>query len=147
MNLRNNKGFTEIDISVSIIIILLFIPLMFGLIYNIGKTNNVVKRQTQALSILTSVLEITKDKDLSFDKIDIANSEFIGKMQQKYTKIDNSNYIYSIENKEQYKINIIIEPYPEDVVPVLVKKFTVKVAYPDGNETKDIQISTVLQRK
>ena len=33
MNLRNNKGYTGIDIAIAMIIILIFVPTIFGIVY------------------------------------------------------------------------------------------------------------------
>ena len=49
--LKKNNGFAGIDISISMIIILIFIPTIFGIVYNVGKTNAEVKRKTKAISI------------------------------------------------------------------------------------------------
>lgn len=51
MNYRKNNGFAGIDISISMIIILIFIPTIFGVVYNIQKTNTSVKRESTAVSI------------------------------------------------------------------------------------------------
>ncbi len=51
MNLRNNNGFTGIDIAIAVIIILIFIPTVFGITYNIHKTNRAIDAETEATSI------------------------------------------------------------------------------------------------
>ena len=48
-NLRKNNGFAGIDISISMIIILIFIPTIFGIVYNIGKINAEVKPSFNAV--------------------------------------------------------------------------------------------------
>jgi hypothetical protein len=51
MNFRKNQGFAGVDISISVIIILIFIPTIFGIVYNIGKTNGDLKRKSKAVDI------------------------------------------------------------------------------------------------
>lgn len=51
MDLRKNQGFTGVDISISMIIILIFIPTIFGMVYNIQKTNQSVNRKSTAVGI------------------------------------------------------------------------------------------------
>ena len=63
INLKENKGFAGIDISISMIIILIFIPTIFGIVYNIGKANAEVKRKSTATSIASDVLEIIKSEN------------------------------------------------------------------------------------
>ena len=42
---KKNSGFAGIDISISMIIILIFIPTIFGIVYNIQKIKADVKRK------------------------------------------------------------------------------------------------------
>ena len=62
---KKNNGFTGIDISISMIIILIFIPTIFGIVYNIQKINADVKRKSAAVNIATNVLEIVKSEEYS----------------------------------------------------------------------------------
>ena len=62
---KKNSGFAGIDISISMIIILIFIPTIFGIVYNIQKINADVKRKSTAVNIATNVLEIVKSEAYS----------------------------------------------------------------------------------
>jgi type II secretory pathway pseudopilin PulG len=171
MNLRKNNGFSGIDISISLLIILIFIPTIFGVVYNIQKVNNSVNRESTALNIATDILENAKSQDSSNVKFsDIENTKFQTALKNKYTETEmksNNEAIYSyIGTKgEHYKITLsIIYPQDSEGNPKeqdLVKQITVAVEYPVGGmetiiddstgetkqqtKTKTIEISTLIQ--
>lgn len=158
MNFRKNNGFTGIDISISMIIILIFIPTVFGIVYNIQKTNVSVKRESKAVSIAIDVLEIAKSKPYDAVKLE-ASSDFLTSLNKNYSQSTYTNssteesdyeYIYyslTGEDDEHYQIQIGLQNYypssteQED----LIKKIKVTVFYPVGNMIENIDISTVLQ--
>ena len=158
-NLRKNGGFAGIDISISMIIILIFIPTIFGIVYNIGKINAEVKRKSTAVGIATNVIEIVKSEnyeDISFTE----NSKLITDIGQKYKSSnykntekeeDGYNYSYYLtygEKDEHYQIQVGVKNYypQEDTEQQdLIKIIKVRVFYPYGNKVKDINISTVKQ--
>ena len=81
-NLRKNNGFAGIDISISMIIILIFIPTIFGIVYNIGKNNEEVTRKATAVGIATNVLEIAKKE--SYENINTSGNGLVNDIIQKY---------------------------------------------------------------
>lgn len=157
--LKKNKGFTGIDISISVIIILIFIPTIFGIVYNIQKTNESVQRKTNAVGIATNIIEIIKKE--SYD--DISEDES-GKLNQdllnKYAKSTSNSAItedegyngflyYSCvgEKNEHYVIQVGIKNYypSETEKEDLIKQINVKVFYPYGSKLKNVEIGTVAE--
>ena len=156
MNFKNNKGYTGIDISIAMIIILIFIPTIFGIVYNLQKTRARTERKAVAINIATDVLEIAKSLNYSEVFISNENSEFKTLLNNKYSSLEISNntvnFNYSDVNNIHYKIQVTVSNYyPADIEVQdqndLVKQITVEVMYPVGNSTKSINISTVLQNK
>ena len=156
MNLRNNKGYTGIDISVAMIIILIFIPTIFGIVYNLQKVRAKSEREANSINVATDVLEIAKS--IAYSDVTISeNSEFIARLNNKYSnlqilndenKLVNCSYIDN--NNIHYKIEVdVANQYPSEIDESekmdYVKKLTVTVTYPVGNSTKSINISTVLK--
>ena len=156
MNLRNNKGYTGIDISVAMIIILIFIPTIFGIVYNLQKVRAKSEREANSINVATDVLEIAKS--IAYSDVTISeNSEFIARLNNKYSnlqilndenKLVNCSYIDN--NNIHYKIEVdVANQYPSEIDESekmdYVKKVTVTVTYPVGNSTKSINISTVLK--
>ena len=163
MNLRNNKGYTGVDISVAMIIILIFIPTIFGIVYNIQRINGRAERQSNAVNIATDILEIAKS--LNYNDVNISDSGLLKtQLENKYTSssqnaeidvLENEyEYLYFTyvgENEVHYRIQVgILKYFPEGVEKKdendLVKKIKVTVTYPVGNNTKKVEISTVLQK-
>lgn len=156
-NFAKNNGFAGIDISISMIIILIFIPTIFGIVYNIGKINAEVKRKTAAINIATNVLEIIKMEDYS--NLNIQNSTLNEDLSTKYEKSTYTNtekeetgysYVYyktEGSKNEHYQIQIGIKNYyPSDIDKLdYVKQVKVRVFYPYGNSVKDIDISLAKQ--
>ena len=94
MNLRNNKGYTGIDISVAMIIILIFIPTIFGIVYNLQKVRAKSEREANSINVATDVLEIAKS--IAYSDVTISeNSEFIARLNNKYSNLQ----ILNDENK------------------------------------------------
>lgn len=153
MNLRNNNGYAGIDISVALLIIVIFITTIFGVVYNIEKTNNAVRRESKAVSIITDILETAKTYGKTDVKLENKES-FSNEMENKQYKNTQSTleptgdiikqYSFEDENKEHYKIDITLS-YPNNEENELVRKITVSVEYPVGNNTKTVEISSILQ--
>ena len=165
MNLRNNKGYTGIDISVAMIIILIFIPTIFGIVYNMQKTRARTERQVVAVNIATDILEIVKS--LNYENVDVSEEgELNNLLKQRYTLSSyNSNidtqeekfsqysyYTFVGTNNEHYRIQVgILNHFPEGEENTdgtgYVKQVKVIVTYPVGNTTKNINISTVVKNE
>lgn len=156
MNFKSNKGYTGIDISIAMIIILVFIPTIFGIVYNLQKIRSRTERETIAVNIATDVLEIARSLNYSEVFISNENSEFKTILNNKYSNLEISNNTvncnYSDVNNIHYKIQVTVSNYyPADLEVQeqndFVKQITVEVMYPLGNSTKSINISTILQNK
>lgn len=156
MNFKSNKGYTGIDISIAMIIILVFIPTIFGIVYNLQKIRSRTERETIAVNIATDVLEIARSLNYSEVFISNENSEFKTILNNKYSNLEISNNTvncnYSDVNNIHYKIQVTVSNYyPADIEVQdqndLVKQITAEVMYPVGYSTKSINISTVLQNK
>lgn len=155
--LKKNNGFTGIDISVSVIIILIFIPTIFGIVYNIQKSNAGVARKTKAVEIATDILEIAKSEE--YADVETENSKFVTDVNEKYNLSDYTNtekeeegynYIYYSaigDNGEHYQIQIGIKNYypSSDENEDLIKQIKVRVFYPYGNIIKNVDIGMVKQ--
>lgn len=161
IKLKGNKGYTGIDISIAIIIILIFVPTIFGIVYNLQKTRSRTEREATAINIATDILEIAKSFD--YRDIIVSGGTFIEALSDKYiTSDENSDidvleddysyayYTYTDENNVHYRIQVgVLKYFPESETNPstdgLVKQVKAIVTYPIGNTTKSINISTVLQ--
>ena len=66
MKLKNNKGYVGVDVTIALMVLVILVPTITAMTFNINKTSNVIKRKTQALSIATNMLEISKITDKEF---------------------------------------------------------------------------------
>ncbi len=140
MKVKSEKGITNIDITVSIILITLFVAIIATLMYNINSNSNSVERRSIATNY--AINEIESLKAQNFDELeetvepnefeDILENEKPTGYAKKVTIIDYANLE---ENKDD-----------DTIVPGLVKKVTVEISYKDGNTTQTIDLSTVIAK-
>ena len=140
MKVKSKKGITNIDITVSIILITLFVAIIATLMYNINSNSNSVERRSIATNY--AINEIESLKAQNFDELeetvepnefeDILENEKPTGYAKKVTIIDYANLE---ENKDD-----------DTIVPGLVKKVTVEISYKDGNTTQTIDLSTVIAK-
>lgn len=125
MNWKNEKGITTIDITVSIILITLFVALIAVLIYNVNKNSDSMERRAEATNyVINAIAEI---KTTNFDNLQ--NSE---------QNIGDTGYY------EKITVTDYVDLKKEDfIMSGLVKKVTVEVSYKDGNTTQTVDLSTI----
>lgn len=133
MNFREEKGITGIDITVSIIIITLFIGIIATLLFNINSSSGGIGRKTEATNY--AITEIEKIKAMDFASLN--NTE-------------ESGYI---ENTPYYKEVSVLDyaDFPEnegkDKVHGLVKKISVIISYKNGKNTEKVELATVITKE
>ena len=153
--LRSNKGYTGIDISIAMIIILIFVPTIFGIVYNLQKSRIKTEREATAVGIAVDILEIARS--LNYNDLNLTEGEFKTILDNKYeVSSQNSNtendayYTFIKDNDNRYKIQVSVLKYtPENISNTddFVKQVKVIVTYPIENTTNSIDISTVIQNK
>lgn len=158
MKLKNNKGFTGIDISVSIIIILIFIPTVFSLVYEIQLARVNVERKRQAIEIATEIFETAKG--MNFDDLytyNIGGGDTPLKQTltskgyiQTSTNLSNPvSFSYTGVNDVQYSIKISINMYEKpnrESNLNAMKLVQLEIKYPIGKKENSINISTLVKR-
>lgn len=150
MKLKNNKGFVGVDTSIAIIILLIFIPTISAIIYNINKENNNVQRKAQALNFAVNVMEIAKGiepKELTMEKLETEITEFY-KLD---TAISNTNMtdgtINITKDKISYNLILSIKDYNEidnTVEQNKAKQVKVIVTYLSGGKEQKIELETAV---
>lgn len=143
MNFRKNKGYVGIDASLGVLILLLIVPTLVGMIYNVNKTNDLVDRKTEAISIAVNTLESAK----GMSSLENVNTENIGTaLSQIYQDFNPTDFTVT-KNDITYKIDIDIKDYSETNTTAesgKVKTVTATVTFKSGNEQKSIDLSTVI---
>lgn len=129
MNIKSEKGITGVDISVSIIIILLFVSLTSTLVYNYAKNSKEVQRKSIATDMIIDILEYSKSSNYD----DLTN-EYV------------QNYIANNEKfqKNGYKVSTTIENYLATSGEES-KKVTATVQYLVNKAEQKLEIYTIIK--
>lgn len=159
MNIKNNKGITLVDISISIMIIFLFSSLITGLIYNYSTSTKTVNRKAEATQYAITVIE--KLKQIGYDSVEYAlnENEIIYKQNKdkgNYYTLGIDNEIFGGENlqKNGYKVTIQLQKYSETVENINKEGIqdaiiisTVTVEYKVGTQDKNVELRTLLVKE
>ncbi len=139
MNLRNEKGFTGIDISVSVIIIFIFVSIIAILVYQINSTSKEIQLRSEATYL--AINEIENIKNQGFEAY-------------KDRSISGGNSIVTQDEEVQegyFKTTTIIDYTDiqgnEEKTKDIVKKATVKISYMYKAKEQTVELSTVLSKE
>lgn len=149
MNVKSQKGFTGIDITIAIIVITLFVSIISVVFYNITISSKKIERKTEATYIAQDVIE--KIKALNYD--DVIETEGTEPVEiSEYKKSDT----LIIDNKEYdsaYTIEIKVKKYvpnsngqENNDSNDLVKIINVNVLYKIGKELENVELTTTIVR-
>lgn len=142
MKFKNNSGLTGIDISISIIIMLMFTSLIASLIYNINISSKNIERNSEATYIAQSILEQAKMSSYE----DVGNDDWINTIIEKNKK---NGYKLEIEVQVPENINEKINNENEKFYNSdsdIIKQVIAKVSYNVGKQEKNVEMSTVITR-
>lgn len=144
MNLRNNKGVTGVDLSVSIVIIVLFVGLIASLVYNFGVASKGVNRTSIATNIAISKIEQLKSEDYEDlqgktteykDENGVTQENAPYKVTTEIIKYSESDYVKNLSEIQKEELQDVIK-----IVKVIVE-------YKVGNRNESIDINTVITKE
>lgn len=141
MKLRSEKGFTGIDISISVVIIFIFVSIIAALIAQVNSKSREISLKNDATYIAINEIEKVKSNGLE---------EYVGK-----SEADGNNVICEneeIENEEGFYKTITVLDYAdvekdEAIEKDIVKKVTVKISYMFRNEEQKVELSTIVSKE
>ncbi len=138
MKIKSEKGFTGIDIAISVIVLFIFVSLIAMLIYSFNSTSREVELKSEATYL--AIDEIENIKNQGFEAIETIS-------------LDNGGNPYKEEEASEagFYTKVIIEDYTDkegnaDKIPNLVKQVTVQISYMYKGETQIVELSTILTR-
>ena len=141
MKMRSEKGFTGIDISVSVIIAFIFVTIIAVLIYRVNSTSKEITLRSDATYI--AINEIEQIKNNGFE-------EYGTRSEKDGTSVVTSNEEVA-GNEGFYKTITVIDytdlPGNENKVKNIVKKATVKISYMFQAKEQSVEISTILSKE
>ena len=112
MNIKNEKGITNIDITITVIIITLFIGIIAVLLSNINSNSKSIERRSEATNYAINEIETLKAQNFE-DLQDGETEEDVKENSSYHKKVIITNYA-NLEGNE-------------DDVEGLVKKVTVQI--------------------
>lgn len=131
MNIKNNKGIVGTDISISLIILMLFVAIVTTIFYQIGMTNLETTRHSVATDCVVNILEtiqlIPYDDFLNTD----LNEDWC---TSKGIKIPDGYTVEIQKNSDQEKDN-------------LMQEVKVTVSYRIKDQNKSVSINTLKIRQ
>lgn len=142
MRIKNEQGITNIDLTITIILITLFITIIATLIFTINRNSTSVERGTEATNYAINEIEnlkaqdfesLTDTDDTTNDFIDITDAE--GQLTGYSKKITITDYANLPENQDD-----------DTILSGLVKKVTVEISYKDGDTIETVNLSTVISK-
>lgn len=131
MNIKSEKGFTGIEISISIVVIFIFTTIIAILCYNINSASEEIELKSTALDIALQGIETMKNKTIT-----------------------ELNSISTNETKEQeieegFTREISIIDYADianTATRDIVKKVTVTVKYKFKKQIEKVELSTIISK-
>ena len=175
MNLKNDRGYVITDVSISIIILLILVPVITAMVYKVNTIKRATESEAEAINILVNTLEAAKGigitdlvdteenetTDLGEKIITTAEEKIFGKLDTDIYKAENNNGKISFEDnsssaiietdKAKYMLLVEITDFavsndaPPDVETGVVKTVKATVNYKVNGNDKEIDLSTVIK--
>lgn len=142
IKLKDKRGFTTIDLSIAMIVILIFVVIMTSFSYNIYASSIEAKRTAVALNYAVDILEHIgevsfNEVSASYELLEIDSLESLT-----YNSVSSTNNIETISASiGTYDITLKIEDYQSQGV---IKIITVTIEYPVSRKnTESIEIQRI----
>lgn len=148
MKIKTEKGITNIDLTISIILITVFVALIVTIMYTINANSYSIERRAEAISYAINEIENLKAQNFE----DLQDRPTDGTNDFTNITIEKGENHTAIKKTTGFSKRITITDYanlPENqndntIVSGLVKKVTVEIAYKDEKEIQTVELSTVL---
>lgn len=141
MKCKTEKGYTGIDIAISVVVLFIFVSLIAFLSYGFNSSAKEIELKSEATAIAVQEIENLKNT-LTFEQI-----------KDRRLNDEENNHTEEIMEDGKgsgfYK-TIIIADYAdshENKVPDLVKKVTVKIQYRFKGEDQTVELSTIFSKE
>ncbi len=153
MRIRSEKGFTGIDIAVSVVLVFLFVGLIVTLSTRISSVSKELELKVNATYMAVDEIEKVKGWDFN-ELIDVGEETeeitFDEGTEDKVTiTVNNSEPGTPIDDTGFYK-RILIKDYSDidpTKIPNIVKKVTVVISYQFKGKTEEVKLSILLARE
>lgn len=131
MSFKNEKGYTGIDIAISVVVLFIFVSLIAFLSYGFNSSAKEIERKAEALTLAIDEIETIKS-NITMENINTLNE------QTQETSI------------QGFYRTITVEDYAE-LQPTktrgLVKRVTVKIQYMFQTKQQTVELSTLVTKE
>ena len=129
--MKNEKGFTGVDIAISVVILMVFVTVITSMFYNLTVTSKRIERKTEATSIAIKTIETMKI--LEFDKL------------TEGMDLEDINNLISdkIEVPNRYTVTVSVD---NSTYADVIKIISVQVGYKLGKQEETINIETLVKK-
>ena len=129
--MKNEKGFTGVDIAISVVILMVFVTVITSMFYNLTVTSKRIERKTEATSIAIKTIETMKI--LEFDKL------------TEGMDLEDINNLISdkIEVPNGYTVTVSVD---NSTYADVIKIISVQVDYKMGKQEETINIETLVKK-
>ena len=163
MNLKNNKGYVITDVSISIIILLILVPVIMAMVYKVNTIKRATESKAEAINILVNTLEVAKGIGVTdLEEAKKANKQIFEKLDEDIYQEENNNGKISFEGEEpesatiesdkgNYLLSVEVIDFASsnnalfDVQSDIVKTVKANVQYRVNGEPKELNLSTVIK--
>ena len=150
MNLKNNKGYVGVDISLAVIMLLIIVPTVMGIVYNLNISKNATNIKADAVSIAVDAIEVAKGLEIKDITVENIINEFCSQYDEGTIR---SGDIAIISNDTaSYKLSMNVADFSETTRGTeinahenIIKTVKATVTYKIGNQEKTLDLSTVIK--
>ncbi len=142
MKMKSEKGYTGIDIAISVVVLFIFVSIIVVLSYNVNSSLKELQLKSEAVDL--AVEEIEKMKNKTFETL---LSE-LGQEENSYGKSEEDAKIEDI--KEGFYRKIIVQDYNDfdkSKESNIVKKITVQILYKFKTKEQKVELSTIMSKE
>ena len=134
--MKKENGYTGVDIAISVIVITIFIALIGTLVFNFNSSSNEMEYKSKALDIAINKIEEIK-------ALEIGNINNEAKQELN----ENKGFYQEVKVIDATELQEISDDSEIKQISGLVKKVTVTVSYQFRNQTKSVELSTIISRE
>ena len=137
MKIRSEKGFTGIDIAVSVIILFIFVTIIAMLIYRVNSTSREIGLKSDATYIAINEIEQVKNNGID---------SYLGKRNNSVVGTENQE----VSGTEGFYKTTTVEDYADinsSATVDVVKRVTVKISYMFQAKVQTVELSTIVSKE
>ena len=130
--MKSEKGYTGVDIAISIVVLFIFVSLIASLSYRVNSSSQEIELKSKASELAVSEIETIKNKTWE----DITTED--------------PAYREMTEIEEGYARTILVQDYndiDDTKTPDIVKRIIVQIQYNDKGKTQTVELSTLIAKE